>query len=86
MGRALANWFIENGIDVIPNVRVGDNRTYDFVFDGLNNGDIVAIGTIGTCRKNIERKILVEGIRETIRRLNPSNIIIYGSIPKEIEA
>ena len=86
MGRALANWFIENGIDVIPNVRVGDNRTYDFVFDGLNNGDIVAIGTIGTCRKNIERKILVEGIRETIHRLNPSNIIIYGSLPKEIEA
>ena len=86
MGRALANWFIENGIDVIPNVRVGDNRTYDFVFDGLNSGDIVAIGTIGTCRKNIERKILVEGIRETIRRLNPSNIIIYGSLPKEIEA
>ena len=85
MGRALANWFIENGINVIPNVRVGDNRTYDFVFDGLISGDIIAIGTVGSCRKNAERKILIEGIRESIHRLNPSNIIIYGSLPKEIK-
>ena len=44
------------------------------------------INAVTTLSKNIERKILVEGIRETIRRLNPSNIIIYGSLPKEIEA
>jgi hypothetical protein len=84
MGRALANWFIENGIKVIPNVRTGDARTYSFAFDGLNKNEIISIGTIGTCRKKIERKIITDGIKETIKELQPKGIIIYGSLPKEI--
>jgi len=85
MGRALANWFIENNIKVIPNVRLGDERTYKFAFEGLYKGDIIAIGTIGTSKRKIERKLIVNAIRETIDVLEPTDIIIYGSLPKEIK-
>ena len=33
--RALAAWFNKNDIDVIPNVRFNDERTYGFCFDGI---------------------------------------------------
>ena len=63
MGRALANWLIDNGIKVIPNVRLSDERTYKFGFDGLYKGDIIAIGTIGTTRKKEERDLVVNAIK-----------------------
>ena len=33
--RALAYWLQNNVIEVIPNVRFGDERTYSFCFDGI---------------------------------------------------
>ena len=85
MGRALANWLIDNGIKVIPNIRLGDERTYSFGFDGLYKGDIIAIGTIGTSKIIEERELLVNGIKKTIEVLEPTDIVIYGSLPKEIK-
>ena len=85
MGRALANWLIDNGVKVIPNVRLGDERTYSFGFDGLYKGDVIAIGTIGTSKIVEERKLLVNAIKKTIEVLDPVDIVIYGSLPKEIK-
>lgn len=85
MGRALANWLIENGVKVIPNVRLGDERTYKFGFDGLYKGDVIAIGTIGTTKRTEERKLIVAAIKKTIEVLEPAAIVIYGSLPNEIK-
>lgn len=85
MGRALANWLIDNGVKVIPNVRLGDERTYSFAFDGLYKGDVIAIGTIGTIKNLEEKKIVVNAIKKTIEILEPRDIIIYGSLPSEIK-
>ena len=85
MGRALAHWLIENGVKVIPNVRLGDERTYKFVFDGLYEGDVFAIGTVGSLKYNVERKLIINGIKKTIEVLKPKVLIIYGSLPKDIE-
>ena len=84
MGRALANWLIENNVKVIPNVRLGDERTYRFAFDGLFKGDIIAIGTVGTIKKKEDRKLILNAIKKTIDVLKPSDVIIYGCLPKEV--
>ena len=84
-GRALANWLIENDVKVIPNVRLGDQRTYEFGFDGLYKHDIIAIGTVGTYKKLIEREMVIKAIIKTIDILEPKDIIIYGVLPKEIK-
>ena len=85
MGRALANWLIENGVKVIPNVRLGDERTYKFAFDGLFKGDTIAIGTIGTTKISVEKKLIINAINKTIEVLEPTDIVIYGSLPKKIK-
>ena len=36
-GRALANFLSENDINIIPNVRFGDERTYSFCFEGKDS-------------------------------------------------
>jgi len=51
--RALAYWLQNNGIKIIPNVRWGNERTFDFAFEGLPTGGTYAVGTNG-CIQNKE--------------------------------
>ena len=41
--RALAVWMQDNGIEVIPNIRFNDERTYSFCFDGVEKNSTVAV-------------------------------------------
>ena len=36
--RALAHWLQENGVRVIPNIRWGDERTYELCCEGISQG------------------------------------------------
>ena len=79
------NWYYKIQNNVIPNVRWTDEDSYDFAFDGLYKGQIVAVGTLG-CSKVIEDKaLLVNGFIEMIKRIEPKLVIIYGPICKELQ-
>ena len=83
-GRALAVWLENNGIEVIPNVRFGDERTFSFCFDGVEENKTVAVGTHG-CIKRKEDKIFFKiGLARMVQRLSPKTIIVYGSAPDSI--
>lgn len=84
MGRAIATWLKENGVKVIPNVRLGDERTYDFALEGLYKNDVIAIGTVGSYKRLKERNLLISAIKKTLETLEPTDAIIYGPMPKEI--
>ena len=82
--RALAVWLQNNGIEVIPNVRFGDERTFSFCYDGIEENKTVAVGTHG-CIKRKEDKIFFKiGLTRMVQRLSPKNIIVYGSAPDSI--
>ena len=82
--RAIAVWLQNNGIQVIPNVRFGDERTFSFCFDGIEENKTVAVGTHG-CIKRKEDKIFFEiGLAKMVQRLSPKTIIVYGSAPDTI--
>ena len=83
-GRALAAWLQKNGIEVIPNVRFNDERTYEFCFDGIEWGKTVAVGTLGTLQNSINRRCFKNGLKELFERLAPENLIVYGCVPEEI--
>lgn len=36
--RTIAYWLQSNGVDIVPNVRWGDERTYRLAFEGLQMG------------------------------------------------
>lgn len=82
--RALSVWLQNNGIEIIPNVRFGDERTFSFCFDGIEKGKTVAIGTLGCIRKKEDKIFFKVGLAYMVNRLSPKNIIVYGGVPDSI--
>jgi len=83
-GRALAAWLQDNGVEVIPNIRFNDDRTYDFCFDGIEKDKTVAVGTHGCIKKKTDKEYFKNGLNELVKRLSPKNIIVYGAAPDSI--
>ena len=82
--RALAVWFQNNGIEVIPNVRFNDERTYDFCFDGIEKFKTIAVGTHGCIKSRVDKDYFKKGLAELVKRLSPKTIIVYGATPDDI--
>ena len=83
-GRAIANWMQTNGIEVIPNVRWNDERTYEFCFDGIESNGTIAVDTHGYIRHAADKEYFKKGRAELVKRLSPKDIIVYGSAPDDI--
>ena len=82
--RALAHWLQENEIEVIPNVRFNDARTYEFCFDGIEKDKTVAVGTHGCIKRTEDKKLFKSGLEEMVKCLSPKTIIVYGAAPDDI--
>jgi hypothetical protein len=76
--RAMGYWLSQNGIRVIPNVRWGDERTYEFCFDGLPKHSAVAVGTHGCVKNRKDRGYFTSGFLTMLERIHPTRIIVYG--------
>ena len=83
-GRALAFWLQKNGIEIIPNIRWNDERTYEFCFDSVEKNKTIAIGTHGCIKKKADREYFKKGLCELVKRLSPKNIVVYGAAPYDI--
>ena len=70
------------GIKVIPTVAWGEPNTFWFCFDGIEQGSVVAVSTLGV-RK--EKALFMQGYNEMIRRIKPSQIICYGEPFEEMQ-
>lgn len=64
----------KNGIKVIPTVSWGDERSFDFCFDGIEQGSVVAVCTY--YRENCEEEFML-GYNEMLKRIKPSFVICY---------
>lgn len=82
--RALAVWMQNNGIEIIPNVRFGDERTYSFCFDGIERNKTVSVGTHGCIKRKEDKIFFKAGLAHLVKRLSPETIIVYGSAPDSI--
>lgn len=65
----------QKGASVIPTLRWGNLESFNFCFDGIEQGSIVAVSTIGV--KN-EKSHFMLGYNEMRRRIKPEKIICYG--------
>ena len=83
-GKAIGAWLQSEGIEVIPNVRFADERTYSFCFNGIEKQSTVAIGTHGCIKKLTDRAYFEKGLAEMINQLQPHTIIVYGAAPDNI--
>lgn len=83
-GKAIGVWLQKEGVEVIPNVRFADERSYDFCFDGVEKNSTVAIGTYGCIKRLMDRAYFEKGLQQMVKRLQPQTIIVYGAAPDQI--
>lgn len=77
---SLTYYYGSNGVLVIPNVRCGIDELYSEFADAIPKNNIVAIGTHGFCKELQEKCEWYCFIEKIIDTLNPSAIIVYGSL------
>jgi len=77
---ALSYFFGANGIKVIPNVRTGTGELPNEFFETIPKKCLVAIGTHGFIHFKAQKYDWYYEINQIIEKLNPSGIIVYGSL------
>ena len=82
--RVLAYWLQSNGVDIIPNISWGDERSYGFAFEGIAQGGTVATSTYGCIRDKLDRYYFKKGLDEMVRVLKPDTIVNYSYTPDDL--
>ena len=77
--RLIGQIFQDSGLTVIPTLSWAEPETYNFCFDGIEQGGTVAVSTVGVMKSKSARAMWADGMSEAIKRLKPKNIICYGS-------
>lgn len=76
--RLIGQYYQSQGIKVIPTLSWAEEETFQFCFEGIPQGSIVSISTIGVKKNKEALKIWKQGVDELIKRIKPSTILIYG--------
>lgn len=75
-------YWASKGIRVIPTVNWGDEPTFDFCFDGIEKGSIVAVSTYMASEhgnRQDQKEWFLAGYNEMLRRIEPEKIICYNT-------
>lgn len=76
--RQIGQYYQNQGIKVIPTLSWAEPETFEFCFEGIPQGSIISISTIGVKKNKEALKIWKDGVDELIKRIKPSTILIYG--------
>lgn len=80
----LAAYWQTFGITVIPTISWSDENSFSWCFDGEPYNSIVSISSVGTQNNAVSKKNFLNGYEQMLKKLNPTTILFYGNIPKEI--
>ena len=75
-------YWASKGIRVIPTVNWGDESTFDFCFDGIEKGSVVAVSTYMASEhdhRQDQKEWFMSGYNEMLRRIEPEKIICYNT-------
>lgn len=76
--RLIGQMMQSSGMHVIPTVSWAEKQTFEFCFDGIEEGSVVSISTVGVKKRKESMSIWKEGTKELIDRIKPSCILVYG--------
>ena len=82
--RLIGSLYERCGGTCIPNVRPSDFRSLRYSLDGLPTEGTIAMGTLGALGTPIDRENFTRYVNETVKRLRPKNIIVYGTAPDDV--
>ncbi len=81
-------YLASKGIKVIPTINWGNEDTFDFCFEGVPKGSIVAVSTYMVQEHNNhadQKDFFLKGYNEMLRRIQPAKIICYSQPFPEME-
>ena len=83
----LLAWYWQNiaGLDVVPNVMFSDEASWEWCFDGMPKHSTICISNVGVMQNKEWREAFAVGLTETIKRLSPTRILFYGTIPADYD-
>jgi len=91
MSRAVGCYLQEQGMNVVPNVRWGDERSYrpgitdiPFAFLGLEKHGIVSVSTYGCVRGGENKRHFHDGFHSMLEFLQPEIVLIHGAMPSDV--
>lgn len=76
--RLIGQMMQDEGLTVIPTVSWAEPETFDFAFDGLPEGGVMSISTVGVKQNPQAMEIWKAGTTELIKRKKPSALLVYG--------
>ena len=80
---AITYYLGNNGIKIIPNVRLGSDATISSL-DAYPKNTLISIGTNGFTWKKENREIFKKQIDIIVRKISPSGILVYGPVTEYI--
>ena len=75
-------YWASKGLRVIPTVNWGDESTFDFCFEGIEKGSVVAVSTYMASEhdnRQDQKEWFMAGYNEMLRRIEPEKIICYNT-------
>ena len=76
--RQIGAYYQSKGIKVIPTISWAEQETYSFCFEGIPEGSIVAVSTVGVKENKDALAIWRDGMDAMIERIKPRMILCYG--------
>lgn len=80
--RLLGAYWQYEGLNVVPTLQWSDERSFDFVFNGLPRHSTVAVSTVGVMRSKETRGLWSAGMTEALKQVQPARILLYGEKPE----
>lgn len=77
---SLTYYYGKQGIRVIPNIRCGFNDLLPEFLNSIPKNSLIAVGTYGFIKETYKKYEWFCFLEEIIRTLNPSGIIVYGTL------
>lgn len=75
-----------HGITVIPTISWSDESSLEWCFDGEPKGGVIAVSSVGTQLNKRAAELFRLGYAEMLKRLEPSAILFYGTVPEDCKS
>lgn len=76
--QALGRWWQDKGLTVVPTLSWAQPESYAFCFEGVPRHSTVATSTVGVKGDADALAVWADGMREAMRRVEPSRVLLYG--------
>lgn len=76
--RLIGQFLQDYGVEVIPTISWAEPETFEFCFDGIAEGSVVAVSTIGVKNDKNALKVWTDGMDAMINKIKPEVILVYG--------